>query len=93
VDRQARRPSPVDPRAVPVLDAVPAGTMKARLALPNLTVVRLPAYNPKLDRAERLWLHLRERFPSLHFPTDADATTEAAIGPGNRLCVGLFVDI
>ena len=52
------------------------------LAVPNnITLVVLPPYSPELNPVERVWLYLRERFPSLRL----FESIEAIIGAWNRL--------
>jgi hypothetical protein len=66
-----------DVRAVLVLDQ--AGWHGSRqLRVPeNSTLVPLPPYAPELNPAERVWLHLRERFLSHRLLNSNDAIVDA----------------
>jgi hypothetical protein len=45
----------------------------------------LPAYSPELNPVERVWLYLRERFPSHRVLADCDAVLDAACDAWNAL--------
>ncbi len=74
-----------DEHAVMVLDQ--AGWHGARaLQIPgNVTLVPLPPHAPELNPVERVWLYLRERFPSHRLLDDCDAIVDACCADWNRL--------
>ncbi len=51
----------------------------------NISLIFLPPYAPHLNPVERIWLYLRERFPSLRLFADLDAIVEDCCGAWNRL--------
>ena len=76
---------PEDMHAVMVLDQ--AGWHDARaLRVPeSVTLVPLPAYSPKLNPVERVWLYLRERYLSHRLLADYEAVVEACCDAWNAL--------
>ena len=74
-----------DVHAVMVLDQ--AGWHGSRaLAVPdNVTLVPLPPYSPQLNPIERVWLYLRERFPSLRLFHNADEVDDACCEAWNAV--------
>ncbi len=51
----------------------------------NITLVPLPAYSPKLNPVERVWLYLKERFLSHRLLADYQAIVDAACTAWNSL--------
>ena len=68
-----------------VLDGAGWHSSKALRVPANVTLVPLPAYSPELNPVERVWLYLKERFPSHRLLADYDAITDAACIAWNRL--------
>ena len=57
-----------------------------RLVVPeNVTLLPLPAYSPELNPVERVWLYLRERFPSHRVLDGYTAVLDAACRAWNAL--------
>ena len=58
-----------------------------RLVVPsnNVTLLPLPAYSPELNPVERVWLYLRERFPSRRVFDGYAAVLDAACRAWNAL--------
>ena len=50
-----------------------------------ITFVPLPAYSPKLNPVERIWLYLKERYLSYRLLDDYNAIVEAASTAWNKL--------
>ena len=56
------------------------------IAVPaNVSLVFLPPYSPKLNPAERVWLHLRERYLSLRLFRDLDDIIYGCCDAWNRM--------
>ncbi len=51
----------------------------------NVSLVFLPPYSPKLNPAERLWLHLRDRYLSLRLFRDLDDIIDGCCDAWNRM--------
>ena len=51
----------------------------------NVSLVLPPPYSPKLNPAERLWLHLRDRYLSLRLFRDLDDIIDGCCHAWNRL--------
>jgi transposase len=51
----------------------------------NITLVPLPPYSPELNPVERVWLYLKERFPSHRLLADYDAIAVVACRAWTRL--------
>ncbi len=51
----------------------------------SITLVPLPPYSPDLNRVERVWLYLRERYLSHGLLADYDAVVEACCRAWNAL--------
>jgi transposase len=76
---------PPSAHAVLVLDGAGWHDERALTVPDNLTLVPLPAYSPKLNPVERVWLYLRERFLSLRFLPDTEAIIQACCHAWNAL--------
>ena len=51
----------------------------------NVTLIPRPPYAPELNPVERVWLYMRERFPSHHLHPDYDAALDAACDAWRKL--------
>ncbi len=68
---------PDDEHAVMILDRAGWHGAKALRVPPNVSLVPLPPHSPQLNPMERVWLWLRERFPSLRVFEGLDAIVDA----------------
>ena len=68
-----------------VLDGAGWHGSKALRVPCNITFVLLPPYSPELNPVERVWLYLKERFPSLRLHNDYEAIVAAATKAWRRL--------
>lgn len=51
----------------------------------NVSLIFLPPYSPKLNPAERVWLHLRDRYLSLRLFRDLDDIIDGCCNAWNRM--------
>ena len=51
----------------------------------NVSLIFLPPYSPKLNPAERVWLHLRDRYLSLRLFRDLDDIISGCCDAWNRI--------
>jgi hypothetical protein len=76
---------PKDVHAAMLLDGAGWHTAGEIAVPPNVSLVFLPPYSPKLNPAERLWLYLRERFLSLRLFRDLDDIIDGCCNAWNRM--------
>lgn len=74
-----------DEHAVMVLDRAGRHGAKALRVPPNVTLAPLPPYSPQLKPMERVWLHPRERFLSLHLLEGSNAIVDACCTAWNAI--------
>ena len=68
-----------------VLDGAGWHVAKDLKVPPNVTLLPLPPYSPKLNPVERVWKHMRDRYLSLRVYKDYDRVFDAAGEAWNRL--------
>jgi hypothetical protein len=76
---------PTDVHAALVLDGAGRHGARGPVVPANVPLVPLPPYSPELNPVERVWLYLRERFPSLRVLADYRAVVDACCAARNRL--------
>jgi hypothetical protein len=69
--------------AVMVLDGAGWRTTRALRVPPNVALAPLLSYSPQLNPIERVWLSLRERFPSLRLMQGDTAVVDACCDAWN----------
>lgn len=74
-----------DMPAVMVLDQAARHGANSLFVPDNITLVPLPPYSPELNPVERVWLFLRERFPSFRLFADQTAIINACCHAWNAL--------
>ena len=76
---------PTGEHVVMVMDQAGWHVAAALATPPNVSLVWLPPYSPKLNPVERVWLHLRERHLSHRMLAGYDAIIDALCTAWNKL--------
>ena len=76
---------PAGTHAALMLDGAGWHTAGEIIVPTNVSLLFLPPYSPKLNPAERLWLHLRERFLSVRLFRDLDDIINGCCDAWNRM--------